>query len=337
MENKGKRIYWLKLHEDFFSGKEIKKLRNIAGGDTYTIIYLKLMLLSLEDDGIIYYDGVGDTFYEEIALQIDEDIENVKVTLIFLEKVGLLNIISESEVFMPEVKDSVGSETPKAQLMRRLRESRRNEQIEQNGNNVTNLLPKNEENGNNVVTKSNGAVTQEKEKTEKEEKKEKNQKKEENKKPKESKESLLSPPIVPLKEDCANPQESTTPVDPYKESRKEIIAYLNSKIGTHYKPNTEATVRHIKARMDEGYTVEDFKTVIDIKVNEWIGTSQAIYLRPDTLFRPSHFESYLNQQHVDQTSLQHTERFGRNSPVTSRDDSFWDSIDANVEKRREGR
>lgn len=43
-----KRYYWLKLMDDFFDSKRIKKLRKMAGGDTYTIIYLKMQLLSLK-------------------------------------------------------------------------------------------------------------------------------------------------------------------------------------------------------------------------------------------------------------------------------------------------
>jgi predicted phage replisome organizer len=63
--------YWLKLNKDFFKGKEIKKLRKIAGGDTYTIIYLKLQLLSLKDEGKLYFDGIEETFAEELALELD--------------------------------------------------------------------------------------------------------------------------------------------------------------------------------------------------------------------------------------------------------------------------
>jgi len=85
-----KKFYWLKLKNDFFNQKEIKKLRRIAGGDTYTIIYLKMQLLSLKDDGKIYFDGIEDTFAEELALEIDEDPKNVEVTLLFLEKENLL-------------------------------------------------------------------------------------------------------------------------------------------------------------------------------------------------------------------------------------------------------
>ena len=53
-----KRFYWLKLHEDFFRQKDIKKLRQIAGGDTYKVIYLKMLLSSLRTGGILYFHGV---------------------------------------------------------------------------------------------------------------------------------------------------------------------------------------------------------------------------------------------------------------------------------------
>ena len=60
-----KRYYWLKLFEDFFTSKRIKKLRNLAGGDTYTIIYLKMQLKALKDEGYLYFDGVMNDFAEE--------------------------------------------------------------------------------------------------------------------------------------------------------------------------------------------------------------------------------------------------------------------------------
>ena len=57
-----KRYYWIKLKEEFFTDKRIKRLRRISGWDTYTIIYLKLLLLSLKDEGKLYYDGVESYF-----------------------------------------------------------------------------------------------------------------------------------------------------------------------------------------------------------------------------------------------------------------------------------
>ena len=73
-----KKYYWLRLKDDWFNSKVIKKLRKIAGGDTYTIIYLKMQLLSLKNEGKLYYEGVEDSFEEELALDLDEDIDNVR-------------------------------------------------------------------------------------------------------------------------------------------------------------------------------------------------------------------------------------------------------------------
>lgn len=85
-----KRYYWLKLQNDFFSSKRIKKLRKLAGGDTYTIIYLKMQLLALKKDGQLEYTGLEDTFAEEIALDIDESPEDVQVTINYLLSCGLM-------------------------------------------------------------------------------------------------------------------------------------------------------------------------------------------------------------------------------------------------------
>lgn len=76
---------------------------------------------------------------------------------------------------------------------------------------------------------------------------------------------------------------------------KEVIDYLNDKAGTAFKDKSKDTRSHIKARFDDGFTLQDFYTVIDNKVAEWGGTDMAKFLRPATLFGTK-FESYLNQQ-----------------------------------------
>lgn len=77
------------------------------------------------------------------------------------------------------------------------------------------------------------------------------------------------------------------------EKIKEIIDYMNGKIGANYRYETNSTQKHITARLKEGYTLEDFQTVIDKKTAEWKGTDMEKYLRPETLFGQK-FESYLN-------------------------------------------
>ena len=117
-----KKYYWLKLKNNFFSQPKIKKLRKIAGGDTYTIIYLKMQLYSLEDDGKLYFDGIEENFVEEMALKIDEDPENVGVTIQFLIAQGLMILCDDNEYLMTETQESIGSESDSAQRVRAHRE-----------------------------------------------------------------------------------------------------------------------------------------------------------------------------------------------------------------------
>ena len=77
---------------------------------------------------------------------------------------------------------------------------------------------------------------------------------------------------------------------------KEIIDYLNERTGRNYKHTAKANQRVIKARMNEGYTLEDFKTVIDKKYDEWNNdTKMKKFLRPETLFS-TNFDRYLNEE-----------------------------------------
>ena len=73
----------------------------------------------------------------------------------------------------------------------------------------------------------------------------------------------------------------------------EVISYLNKKAGTNYRTTTSSTVRHVSARFKEGYSVDDFKKVIDSKCRQWLkDDTMKKYLRPETLFGQK-FESYL--------------------------------------------
>ncbi len=79
---------------------------------------------------------------------------------------------------------------------------------------------------------------------------------------------------------------------------KDVIDYLNLKTGSNYKHTTKATIKYINARYKEGFSLDDFKHVIDVKCNQWINDPKMKqYLRPETLFSTK-FESYLNQQEV---------------------------------------
>lgn len=88
-------------------------------------------------------------------------------------------------------------------------------------------------------------------------------------------------------------EENNIPPNPQGGLCAEVIEYLNQRIGSHFRANTKSTARHINARISEGFTLEDFKTVIDFKAGQWEhDPQQSQYLRPDTLFGTK-MESYL--------------------------------------------
>ena len=94
--------------------------------------------------------------------------------------------------------------------------------------------------------------------------------------------------------------------DDVDKSHIEIIEYLNVKTGSKFKATTKPYIQAIRSRLKEGYTVDDFKTVIDKKCREWKGTKLEKYLTPKTLFAPSHFDTYLNSNEI--AAMTDTER-----------------------------
>lgn len=98
---------------------------------------------------------------------------------------------------------------------------------------------------------------------------------------------------------------------------KEIIEYLNSILGTNYKHTTSKTQTLIKNRLNEGFSVEDFKSVIDKKYNDWKGTEWEKYLRPETLFGAK-FESYLNQKEITKQPVENKEEMSEADSLRSK-------------------
>ena len=154
-----KKYYWLKLKDNFFNQKEVKKLRRIAGGDTYTIIYLKMQLLSIKKDGIIEFEGTEKDLAEQLSYEIDEDLNNIQVTLSFLKVNNLIEEISENNFLLTKVPDCIGKEGASAERVRRHRERKallekeKEQKMLQCNGEVTN--------SNNAVIKSNTEIEKE--------------------------------------------------------------------------------------------------------------------------------------------------------------------------------
>ncbi|MCF6777957.1 phage replisome organizer N-terminal domain-containing protein [Thiotrichales bacterium 19X7-9] len=122
-----KRYYWLKLKESFFSEPKIKKLRKIAGGDTYTVIFQKIMLLSIKNQGIILFEGIENSLPNELALILDEDEDNVEITVEFMLRSGLLEEIEPSKFLVTCVPELIGSESQSAARVRKFRDNKKDE------------------------------------------------------------------------------------------------------------------------------------------------------------------------------------------------------------------
>lgn len=115
----------MQLKEDFFKTKEMKLMRKLPGGEEITIIYLKIMLVSLADEGKIYFEGLAEDLAEELSLLIDEDAEAVRMALIFLEQKKLLTTSDNYQYNLEQVPEMIGSETASARRVRKHRDSQK--------------------------------------------------------------------------------------------------------------------------------------------------------------------------------------------------------------------
>jgi len=270
MMAKTKIYFWLKVDKKFFDNLFIKRLKNMPGGYTMTVIYIRLMLESLEDDCILYYEGYFDSLVQELALKLDVSEDDINMTVAYFTKCGLIQIDDDGHATLSQAKAMVESETNWSKYKREQRKQAPNvarlENVQNSWTN-SNLCPTEIEKENRVNSKSN---------------------------------NLYLDNILSGNPDFTFPTwlEENARKDLEKTKHKELwipIAYLNQVANKRYK-FVDKTKRLLLARFKEGYTLEDFKQVIDIKTAEWKDSPEfSKYLRPETLFG-SKFDGYLNQK-----------------------------------------
>lgn len=276
---KTKVYFWLKVDKKFFDNLFIKRLKHMPGGYTMTVIYIRLMLESLEDDCILYYEGYFDNLVQELALKLDVSEDDINMTVAYFTKCGLIQIDDDGHATLSQAKAMVESETNWAKYKREQRKNSQN-------------LPK-LENVQKLETASNSCPTEIEIELDKE--LEQDLKLDINKEyivegtsPNEQSSSFTFPTWL----------EETAIKDLEKTKHKELwipIVYLNQVANKRYK-FVDKTKRLLLARFKEGYTLEDFKQVIDIKTAEWKDSPEfSKYLRPETLFGTK-FDGYLNQK-----------------------------------------
>lgn len=267
---KTKIYFWLKVDKKFFDNLFIKRLKNMPGGYTMTVIYIRLMLESLEDDCILYYEGYFDSLVQELALKLDVSEDDINMTVAYFTRCGLIQIDDDGHATLSQAKAMVESETNWSKYKREQRKQAPNvarlENVQNSWTN-SNSCPTEIEKENRVNSKSN---------------------------------NLYLDNILSGNPDFTFPTwlEETGIKDLEKTKYKELwipIVYLNQVANKRYK-FVDKTKRLLLARFKEGYTLEDFKQVIDIKTAEWKDSPEfSKYLRPETLFG-SKFDGYLNQK-----------------------------------------
>lgn len=274
-----KRNYWLKLKEDFFSQPYIKKLRKIAGGDTYTIIYQKILLLSVKTNGYIVFQNIEKTLAEELALILDEDVDNVTVTLEFMKANKLIEQTeNENEYLLPDMLSLIGSESESAKWVRAYRDRKRKELL------ITSEKQTLQCNVDVMKCNENVIIDIDKDKDiDIDKEKEIYKEKEKNNTP-------------------HSPQRGEYPIS---KDALEVLDYLNLKTNKKFSIKNKNNTKNISQRLKDGFTVEDLKSVVDKKTLEWLNDDKMNqFLNPETLFRPKKFEIYLNSKNKVKTETE---------------------------------
>ena len=259
-----KKFWYIQLNVNFFEDERIDWLSEQTNGYAYVVLYLKLCLKTANNNGILTRQ-IGNMIIpyniEKIAEITHMNVDIVRVALELYKKIGLVYEADENCNFMrlPEVPKMVGYTTSEAI---RKAEYRRKKALE---------MGQIEDNGRDNVPQELRVKSLELRVNNKEIK------------------------DKSKKEDEAQAEPA---LDAFTAQSKEVLEYLNEKAGKRYKA-VDRNLRHIKARLREGFTVDDCKSVIDKKCAEWAKNERMNqYLRCETLFGGK-FESYLNQSGQD--------------------------------------
>lgn len=257
-----KKYYYLKLKDNFFESDEAIILESMPDGYIYSNILLKLYLRSLKNNGLLMFNDLIPYNAQMLATITRHHIGVIEKAIQIFQQLRLIDILDNGAIYMTNIQNFVGQSSTNAD---RMRESRQQLQM------LNKCAPEIE-------------IEIEKDKEQRD------------KRYILEKENILSG-----KPDYVFPNWLTqNMIDEIKKGNQENyllrtpLAYLNHTINKNYK-YIDKNLKPIKARFNEGYTLDDFKQVIDNKVADWINNPEfSKYLRPETLFGTK-FDSYLNQ------------------------------------------
>lgn len=254
-----KKYYYLKLKDTFFDSDAMIILESMPDGYKYSNILLKLYLRSLKGEGkLMFNDRIpyNSTVLAQVTRHSVGDIE--KAIQIF-QDLDLIEILDNGAIYITDIQSFIGESSTEADRKREYRNRIGNERKNTNGQMSGQLSDKSPD-----------------------------------KSPPEIERELEKELELDIERDIVgqSPQSDKSDDVPYKE----IVDYLNQKIGSQYRASGKKTKSLIKARWNESFNIDDFKNVIDIKSSQWLNDqNMEKYLRPETLFGTK-FESYLNEK-----------------------------------------
>ncbi|KXY48870.1 phage replisome organizer N-terminal domain-containing protein [Bacillus sp. FSL M7-1020] len=258
-------VKWIKLSTSMFEDEKIRLIESMPEADTLLIIWIRLLAQAGKTNasGYIFLSKNIPYSDEMLATLFNRPITTVRLALQTFQQFGMIEITNDQYICISnwEKHQNVDG-LEKIREQNRLRKQKQREKLKLEMS----------RDSHETITQSHATDIEEDKELDKDKELE----------------------II----NTSSSDESDTKVSiPYQE----ILSYLNEKADKNFNHKAESHKKLIKARWNEGYTVENFKTVIDNKVSQWFGKFDREgkpldqYLRPSTLFAQKHFDNYLNE------------------------------------------
>ncbi|HEL1913608.1 TPA: phage replisome organizer N-terminal domain-containing protein [Streptococcus suis] len=271
-----KKYYYLKLKDNFFESDEAIILESMPDGYIYSNILLKLYLRSLKNNGVLMFNDLIPYNAQMLATITRHHIGVIEKAIQIFQQLRLIEILDNGAIYMTNIQNFVGKSSTDAD--RKRAEYNKIKRVGEISTIETDKTPpeieieKEKDIKLDIDLDINKEIHSELDNSAEQ----------------------SSAYVFPnwLNQSSIDELKKVSP----KNYHLYIpIQYLNQETGHTYKFIATHT-KFIQARYKDGYTLEDFKKVIDTKVAQWKNNSQmAQYLRPKTLFSPSNFDSYLNE------------------------------------------
>lgn len=296
-----KKYYWLKLPADFFSKPSLMLLT--SKGADHISVYMRLLTMAINTDCRLMYTEDTPYTVEMLSMMLGYQKDTMQEIIDNLIQFKLLEVLEDGSYYLVELPEMIGSESTSAERQRKSRQERDKSVTGGNGERDSGVTSCDKS-----VTSCDKAVTScdisaqchiENRDIEKENR------------DRDLKDIYSRAGSTVCVESDAESVQDEAKEEPRPEQAKkpkkakeskadkeaaEVIDYLNTKTGSSYRATTEANIKPIRARLNDGFSVEDCKKVIDTKSGQWLNNPDMVkYLRPATLFSPSKFEGYLNE------------------------------------------